>query len=58
MNVFSLIAIVLGIVVFVAAHLAVQRKWATIPLGLALVWAGFLLHVILRTEHLVSITWD
>lgn len=58
MNVFSLIAVVLGIVVFVAAHLSVQRRWASEPLGLALVWSGFLLHILLRTHHLVSFTWD
>lgn len=58
MNIFSLLLVIIGIVVFVCAHLAVQRKWATIPLGLALVWSGFLLHLILRTEHLVSITWN
>ena len=34
MNVVALILALVAVVVFLAAHYAVPRKWATVPLGL------------------------
>lgn len=58
MNIFAFIVMALAVIVFVAAHLGVQRKWATVPLGLALAWFALMLQLLIETEHLISINWD
>lgn len=57
MNIFAVIAMVLGIVVFVAVHFGVQRRWANLALGLVLVWVGLMLQLLIQTEHLITINW-
>lgn len=48
MNVFALIALALSIVVGTAAHLGVQRKWATVALSLVLFALAFGLQSVVR----------
>lgn len=53
MNVLALVIAIVAVAVFVAAHFAVPRRWATIAAGLALLTVALIVQFVWHAHTLV-----
>lgn len=55
MNIIAFILLVIAIVLFLCAHLAVPRRWATVALGLVFFASALLAQFVLTVEPIVKV---
>lgn len=55
MNIIAFILIIIAIAIFLCAHLAVPRRWATVSLGLVFFASAVLAHFVLSVEPIVRV---
>lgn len=55
MNIIAFVLLVIAIVLFLCAHLAVPRRWATVALGLVFFASAMLAHFVIAIDPVVRV---